>query len=222
MNATYPLNTEPEKLHLAPLLIAVATIFLFWHWYFSLVDLDWLVESSIASEAASSGLVGQEYELLKTIISPQFLKFSAISGEVTVFVVTLFMVAAYVTLFSRFRLPLAQQITMVKATNIAAWASLIVCLMHVLHGIYVFLTPEHKVELHQIDFFTLNNMVLSLPPESPFFTLANSISINAVVFIGVCSYLLHKEIKLPLINAVILYAIPYLSIWFIMFSLAVA
>jgi len=216
MEMTTHMNLRSDKLQLLPIVVTIAIIFVFWQWYFHTVDNEWLVNNMIASQVVQDDLGEQEAELLKGIISPGFLKFSTITGELGGLAITLVLLSAYVTLFTRFKLPKHQQLGMVSSINITAKGSLFVAGVHLLHALYVFFSPENKVNLYQVDFLALNNLGLMLSPDSPFYTVANAVSMNSLLFIGCCALLLHKKIKLSMEGAVLVYAAPYVAMWFLM------
>lgn len=215
------LVNKTNRLQFLPIVLSVVIIAVFWQWYFATVDNQWLVDNMISSQVIADDLGSNETEMLSSIINPSFLKLSTMSGELVGLLVALVMLSAYVTLFSRFAMPKDQQISMTQATNIGAKASLCVAGIYLLQAVYILLSPEYKVDLHQVDFLTLNNLLLMLPQSNAFFTLANAISGSSLLFVGLCAYFLHKTVGYSLQRSVLLYLAPYACIWSIMFIAAV-
>jgi hypothetical protein len=214
------INRE-HQLKLLPIVATIVLLAIFWQWYFSTVDNQWLVQNMIASQAASDNLGEQDIAMLEGIISPSFLKLSTIGGEVVGFLLTLVLLSAYVSLFSRFAMPKDKQLSMSQATNIAAKSSLYLAVLFIPQALYIMFSPENKVDLHSVDFLSLNNLGLMLSAESAFFAIANALSMSTFLFIGLCAYFMHKELNYSLNRAVLVYLMPYLTIWSVMLLTAV-
>lgn len=210
-----------KKILMTPILLSLVILAGFWNWYFSAVDSQWLVDNMLNTQIYAENLGKEEGEILASMMSIGFLKFSTLLGAIGSLFLTLVILSAYLTLMCRFCLPQNQELSFSAAVNITSLASLASVSLHLLYAVYVLMSPENKVNLYEVDFLSLNNLFLSLQANHPWFTLSNSISLNTLLFIWCCGYLLQRRTALSIPKAVAVFAMPYASFWLVMSLIAV-
>jgi len=204
---------QPASLQVGPILITLTVIIGFWNWYFNTVDSQWLVNNMLHIQVVTDNLATEEINVLSSMLTIDFLKFSTLLGAIGSLVISLILLSAYVVLVSRFILPQGREVSFTTAINVSSVASLVTAGLHFLYAVYVLLAQESKVNLYEVDFLSLNNALLGLSPEHPLFNFANSMSIATLLFIGCCSYLLSKKSSFSVNQAMVTYLIPYCVLW---------
>lgn len=214
-------NNFDKKILLTPIVLSLLILSVFWNWYFSAVDGQWLVGNMLNTQIHAENLGKVESEILASMMSIGFLKFSTLLGAIGGLFLTLMMLSAYLTLLCRFYLPQSKELSFTTAVNITSLASLASVSMHLLYVVYVWISPENKVNLYEVDFLNINNLFLSLQPNNTWFTLSNTISMNMVLFIWCCGYLLQRRTGLSTAKSLLVFAVPYVTIWLFMSIIAV-
>jgi hypothetical protein len=220
MSHVMTLKPQSNKVQLVPLLASAAIIIAFWNWYFGIVDSNWLLATMMQIEINAKTLGPEEQAVLESMMSPGFLKMSTLTGSLGGLLLTMVIISAIVTLYSRFAFPHGQAVSYKQAFNISTMASLISVSLYLLCCLYVLMSPEQKVNLYQVHFLSLNNLFLSLSPEHRYFSVANSISAETFLFVVSAAGLLNKVSGQPMRQCLLLYILPYLAFWGFIFLIA--
>lgn len=208
-----PYYRQTASLQFGPILITLTVIIAFWNWYFNTVDSQWLIDNMLHIQVMTDDLGMEEQKMLSSILTIDFLKFSTLLGAIGSLVISLLLLSAYVVLVSRFVLSQGREVGFTTAINVSSMASLMTASIHLLYGMYVWFAQESKVNLYEVDFLSLNNVLLGLSPEHMLFGFANSISIATLLFIACCSHLMSKKSSFTFNQAMVLYLVPYAVLW---------
>lgn len=217
----FQFNNFDKKILLTPIVLSFVILSVFWNWYFSAVDGQWLVDNMLNAQIHADNLGKEESEILASMMSIGFLKFSTLLGAIGSLFLTLVMLSAYLTLLCRFCLPQSKELSFSSAVNITSLASLASVSMHLLYAVYVWISPENKVNLYEVDFLSINNLFLSLQTDNTWFALSNTISMNTLLFIWCCGYLLQHRTGMSTAKSLAVFAVPYATIWLFMSVIAV-
>ncbi|WP_251476408.1 YIP1 family protein [Stenotrophomonas lactitubi] len=189
-----------------PLLLLVVATVAAWSAYFATVDTAWLQDRLLAE---SSGLSGQELQLMHDLMGRGLLGLVTIVSSLVIAIAVILLTAIYLSLVARF-----QYVERVGSSwfVFAAWLTVPDSFALLLTAMRSVLGGSHQILPESANPLALAQLV-GLSADSPWLALAGAVGIQTLWAVVLCAIGVSRWMKLSALRAVIIATTPIVLIY---------